>query len=44
MGYEVIKDRFTVAVVGSNLAAAHTQHPLGNRIERRVYATVTVTP
>jgi outer membrane receptor protein involved in Fe transport len=44
VGYEVIKDRFTVAVVGSNLAGSHTQHPLGNRIERRVYATLTVTP
>jgi outer membrane receptor protein involved in Fe transport len=44
VGYNVIKDRFTVAVVGSNLAGAHSQHPLGNRIERRVYATVTVTP
>ena len=44
VGYDVIKDRFTVAVVGSNLAGAHSQHPLGNRIERRVYATLTVTP
>jgi iron complex outermembrane receptor protein len=44
VGYDVIKDRFTVAVVGSNLAGAHAQHPLGNRIERRVYATLTVTP
>jgi iron complex outermembrane receptor protein len=44
VGYDVIKDRLTVAVVGSNLASAHTQHPLGNRIERRVYATLTVTP
>jgi iron complex outermembrane receptor protein len=44
VGYDVIKERLTVAVVGSNLASAHTQHPLGNRIERRVYATLTVTP
>jgi iron complex outermembrane receptor protein len=44
VGYDVIKDRLTVAVVGSNLASAHSQHPLGNRIERRVYATLTVTP
>ena len=34
----------TVAVVGSNLAASHTQHPFGNRIERRVLAILTVTP
>jgi outer membrane receptor protein involved in Fe transport len=44
VGYEVIQDKLTVAVVGSNLAGAHSQHPFGNLIERRVYATVTVTP
>ncbi|MDY7232067.1 TonB-dependent receptor domain-containing protein [Hyalangium rubrum] len=44
VGYEVLEDRLTVALVGSNLASAHNQHPLGNRIERRVYATLTVTP
>ncbi|KFE64315.1 TonB-dependent receptor [Hyalangium minutum] len=44
VGYEVIQDKLTVAVVGSNLAAGHTQHPFGNRIERRVYASMTVIP
>ncbi|WP_224247223.1 TonB-dependent receptor domain-containing protein [Hyalangium gracile] len=44
VGYEVVKDKLTVAVVGSNLGATHAQHPFGNRIERRVYATLTVTP
>jgi outer membrane receptor protein involved in Fe transport len=44
VGYDVLKDKLTVALVGSNLAGAHSQHPFGNRIERRVYATVTVTP
>lgn len=43
-GYEIIPDRLTAAVVGSNLAGSHAQHPFGNRIERRVYATLTVTP
>jgi iron complex outermembrane receptor protein len=44
VGYEIIKDRLTAAVVGSNLGPAHSQHPFGNRIQRRVYATLTVTP
>lgn len=44
VGYEVVKDKFTVAVVGSNLGPSHSEHPFGNRIERRVYATLTVTP
>jgi iron complex outermembrane receptor protein len=44
VGYEVVKDKLTMAVVGSNLAGSHTQHPFGNRIERRVYASMTVIP
>ncbi len=44
VGYEVVKDKFTVALVGSNLGPSHAQHPFGNRIERRIYATLTVTP
>lgn len=44
VGYEAIPNRMTVAVTGSHLGGAHTQHPFGNRIERRVFATVTVTP
>jgi iron complex outermembrane receptor protein len=44
VGYEIIKDRLTVAVVGSNLAGTHAQHPFGNRIERRVFASMTVIP
>jgi len=44
VGYEVVKDKLTVAVVGSNLAGSHTQHPFGNRIERRVFASMTVIP
>ncbi len=44
VGYTAIPNRMTVAVTGSHLGAAHTQHPFGNRIERRVFATVTVTP
>jgi hypothetical protein len=44
VGYEVVKDKLMVALVGSNLGASHAQHPFGNRIERRVFATLTVTP
>jgi iron complex outermembrane receptor protein len=44
VGYEAVKDRLSLAVVGSHLGGAHAQHPFGNRIERRVYMTLTVTP
>lgn len=44
VGYEAVKDTVDVALVGSHLAGSHSQHPFGNRIERRVYATLTVTP
>jgi iron complex outermembrane receptor protein len=44
VGYAAVPGTMDVALVGSHLAAAHFQHPLGNRIERRVFATLTVTP
>jgi iron complex outermembrane receptor protein len=44
VGYTPVKDRVSVALVGSNLGPTHAQHPLGNRIERRVLALLTVTP
>jgi iron complex outermembrane receptor protein len=44
VGYQAVKDTVDVALVGSHLAGAHSQHPFGNRIERRVFATLTVTP
>jgi iron complex outermembrane receptor protein len=44
VGYTPVKDRVSVAVVGSNLGPAHTQHPFGNHVERRVLAILTVTP
>jgi outer membrane receptor protein involved in Fe transport len=44
VGYEILRDKLTVVVVGSNLAGTHAQHPLGNRIERRVFASMTVIP
>ncbi|MFY2563801.1 TonB-dependent receptor domain-containing protein [Corallococcus terminator] len=44
VGYSAVKNVVDVALVGSQLGGAHSQHPFGNRIERRVYATLTVTP
>ncbi|MCP3102922.1 TonB-dependent receptor [Myxococcus sp. K15C18031901] len=44
VGYTAVKNTVDVALIGSQLGAAHSQHPFGNRIERRVYATLTVTP
>ncbi|WNG39848.1 TonB-dependent receptor [Archangium violaceum] len=44
VGYTPVKDKVSVALVGSNLGPAHSQHPFGNRIERRVLAILTVTP
>ncbi|MCY1081542.1 TonB-dependent receptor domain-containing protein [Archangium lansingense] len=44
VGYTPVKDRVSVALVGSNLGPTHAQHPFGNRIERRVLAILTVTP
>ncbi|MBU8900419.1 TonB-dependent receptor [Corallococcus sp. M34] len=44
VGYEAVKDAVSVALVGSHLGGTHAQHPFGNRIERRVFATLTVTP
>jgi iron complex outermembrane receptor protein len=44
VGYEILRDKLTVAIVGSNLAGNHAQHPFGNRIERRVFASMTVIP
>lgn len=44
VGYEPIKDRLMVSVSGTNLTAGHRQHPFGNQIERRIFATLTVTP
>ncbi|MFE8602107.1 TonB-dependent receptor domain-containing protein [Archangium violaceum] len=44
VGYTPVKDKVSVALVGSNLGPTHAQHPFGNRIERRVLALLTVTP
>ena len=43
IGYHV-GDKVTVGLEGTDLAASHREHPFGNLIDRRVFATVTVTP
>jgi outer membrane receptor protein involved in Fe transport len=44
VGYQVVKDFASVAIQGSQLGGTHSEHPFGNRIERRVFANLTVTP
>ncbi len=44
IGYRLLKDRVTVAVVGSQLGPTHAEHPFGNLVNRRVFATISVTP
>lgn len=44
VGIELVKDHVELGVVGTHLGAAHQEHPFGNFIERRIYATLTVTP
>jgi iron complex outermembrane receptor protein len=44
IGYRLLKDRVSFAVVGTQLAAPHAEHPFGNLVNRRVFATVTVKP
>jgi iron complex outermembrane receptor protein len=44
VGYRLLNDRVTVAVVGSQLGPSHQEHPFGNLVNRRVFATLTVQP
>jgi len=44
VGYTPVKDKVSVALVGTNLGPPHSEHPFGNRIQRRVLALPTVTP
>jgi iron complex outermembrane receptor protein len=39
-GYRFFDDHLDVALVGTNLAAAHQEHPFGNLVETRVMATL----
>ncbi len=42
--YHLIPDRAEIAITGTHLGAPHPEHPFGNGIERRFFATLTVTP
>lgn len=44
VAYRLFKDRVTIGVVGTQLAAQHAEHPFGNQIDRRVFATLKVVP
>ena len=44
VGYEVIPQRLSVSVIGTNIGRAHVEHPFGNLTDRRVLVSATVTP
>jgi iron complex outermembrane receptor protein len=44
VAYRFLNDRLTVAVVGSQLGANHQEHPFGNDVNRRLFATISVQP
>lgn len=44
VAYRFLNDRVTVAVVGSQLGPSHQEHPFGNDVNRRVFATLSVQP
>ncbi|MFL5321925.1 MAG: TonB-dependent receptor plug domain-containing protein, partial [Myxococcaceae bacterium] len=44
LAYRLFKDKLTVGIVGSQLGSPHREHPFGNLIDRRLFATLTVTP
>ncbi|MEW5741573.1 MAG: TonB-dependent receptor [Myxococcota bacterium] len=44
IAYRFLSDKVTVAVVASQLAPNHQEHPFGNLVSRRIYAQLSVTP
>lgn len=44
VAYRLLNDRVTVAVVGSQLGPNHQEHPFGNDVNRRIFATLSVKP
>lgn len=44
VAYRTWNDRLTLAVSGTQLGAAHAEHPFGNLIERRIFTSLTVQP
>jgi iron complex outermembrane receptor protein len=44
VGYRLLNDRLSLAVVGQQLGPAHQEHPFGNSINRRIYVQLSVQP
>jgi outer membrane receptor protein involved in Fe transport len=44
LAYNIIHDKLTLALVGSQLGPDHQEHPFGNLVTRRFFATLTVRP
>jgi iron complex outermembrane receptor protein len=44
VAYNIVRDRVTLGLVGTQLGADHQEHPFGNLITRRFFATLTVRP
>jgi len=44
VAYRALGDALTFALVGSQLGPSHQEHPFGNLINQRFFATVTVRP
>jgi outer membrane receptor protein involved in Fe transport len=44
VAYRFFDDRITVSVVGSDLGPDHQEHPFGNKINRRIFAVLSVQP
>lgn len=44
VAYQLWQERLSLGLLGTHLGPSHAQHPFGNLIERRLLATLTVTP
>ena len=44
IGYKFLDDKVHVGLIGTNLGPVHSEHPFGNRISQRFFATLSVTP
>jgi len=44
IGYKFLDDKVRVGLIGTNLGPTHSEHPFGNRISQRFFATLSVTP
>ena len=44
VGYKFLDDKVRVGLVGTNLGPVHSEHPFGNRISQRFFATLSVSP